>query len=100
MKLYQKNQLFVAVGIANLMLHTHDNTDGNKLIIFSGIALYYSDNYILYLHESQNRVERLCKNITAALPQFYQQGYVALHFANTPLEYSKLLVLAHFQPSM
>ena len=27
-----------------LMLHTHNNTDGNKLVIFSGIA--YSDTYI------------------------------------------------------
>jgi len=30
-----------------LMLHTRCNTDGNKLVIFSGIALYYGDNYIL-----------------------------------------------------
>ena len=30
-----------------LMLHTHNNTDGNKLVIFSGIASYYGDNYII-----------------------------------------------------
>ena len=30
------------------MLHTRNNTDGNKLVIFSGIASYYGDNYILY----------------------------------------------------
>ena len=30
-----------------LMLHTRNNTDGNKLVIFSGIALYYGDTYIL-----------------------------------------------------
>ena len=30
-----------------LMLRTHSNTDGNKLVIFSGIALYYGDTYIL-----------------------------------------------------
>ena len=30
-----------------LVLHTRNNTDGNKLVIFSGIALYYGDNYIL-----------------------------------------------------
>ena len=30
-----------------LVLHTHSNTDGNKLMIFSGIALYYGDTYIL-----------------------------------------------------
>ena len=32
-----------------LMLRTCNNTDGNKLAIFSGIALYYGDNYILML---------------------------------------------------
>ena len=26
-------------------LHTRNNTDGNKLVIFSGIALYYGDTY-------------------------------------------------------
>ena len=30
-----------------LVLHTRNNTDGNKLVIFSGIALYYGDTYIL-----------------------------------------------------
>ena len=30
-----------------LVLRTRNNTDGNKLMIFSGIALYYGDNYIL-----------------------------------------------------
>ena len=29
-----------------LMLRTHNNTDGNKHVIFFGIALYYGDNYI------------------------------------------------------
>ena len=29
------------------MLRTRNNTDGNKLVIFSGIALYYGDTYIL-----------------------------------------------------
>ena len=29
-----------------LVLHTHNNTDGNKLVIFSGIALYYGDTCI------------------------------------------------------
>ena len=32
-----------------LELRTHNNTDGNKLVIFSGIALYYGDNYIIYV---------------------------------------------------
>ena len=30
-----------------LMLHAHNNTDGNKLVFFSGIALCYSDTYIV-----------------------------------------------------
>ena len=48
-KLYQKKyHSFVAVGIVTLVtLHTHNNTDGNKLMIFSGIALYYGDTYII-----------------------------------------------------
>ena len=29
------------------MLRTRNNTDGNKLVIFSGIALYYGDTYIV-----------------------------------------------------
>ena len=29
-----------------LVLHTRNNTDGNKFVIFSGIAWYYGDNYI------------------------------------------------------
>ena len=29
------------------MLRTRNNTDGNKLVIFSGIASYYGDNYII-----------------------------------------------------
>jgi len=30
-----------------LVLRTRNNTDGNKLVIFSGIASYYGDNYII-----------------------------------------------------
>ena len=29
------------------VLHTHNNTDSNKLVIFSGIASYYGDTYIV-----------------------------------------------------
>ena len=29
-----------------LVLRTHNNTDGNKLMIFSGVALYYGDTYM------------------------------------------------------
>ena len=30
-----------------LVLCTRNSTDGNKLVIFSGIALYYGDTYII-----------------------------------------------------
>ena len=30
-----------------LVLRTRNNTDGNKFVIFSGIALYYGDTYII-----------------------------------------------------
>ena len=30
-----------------LVLRTRNNTDGNKLVIFSGIASYYGDYYLL-----------------------------------------------------
>ena len=40
-----------------LVLHTRNNTDSNKLVIFFGIPLYYGDSYIvspqgtyMYLH--------------------------------------------------
>ena len=29
-----------------LMLYTHNNTDGSKLVIFSSIALYYGETYM------------------------------------------------------
>ena len=32
-----------------LVLCTRNNTNGNKLVIFSGIALYYGDTYITSL---------------------------------------------------
>ena len=31
-----------------LVLRTRNNTDGDKLVIFSGIGLYYGDNYTLF----------------------------------------------------
>ena len=41
----KKYHSFVAIGIVTRAA-TGNNTDGNKLVIFSGIALYYGDNYI------------------------------------------------------
>ena len=35
------------------MLHTRNNTDVNKLVIFSSIALYYGDNYIVSFPDPQ-----------------------------------------------
>ena len=42
----EKYDSFVAVGIV-LHTHTRNNTDSNKLVIFSGIALYYGDTNII-----------------------------------------------------
>ena len=36
------------VHMIKLLLRTHNNTDGNKLVIFSGIDLYYGDTYIIF----------------------------------------------------
>ena len=38
------------------VLHTRNNTDGNKLVIFSCIALYYGDNYILTVADCINAI--------------------------------------------
>ena len=38
-----------------LVLRTRNNTDGNKLVIFSAIASYYGDNYILQHRPSEKR---------------------------------------------
>ena len=43
-KLYRKKyHSFVVVGIVTRAAHS----DGNKLVIFSGIAFYYGNNYII-----------------------------------------------------
>ena len=39
-----------------LVLHTRNNTDGNKLVVCSGIALYYGGN-----HFSGIQIQRLSK---------------------------------------
>ena len=48
---------------------THNNTDGNKLMIFSGIALYYGDAYILSV-----KINYLWSKITPA-----QSVFIAVH---------------------
>ena len=45
---WKKYHSFVAVCIVTCC--THNNTDGNKLVIFYGIALYYGDTYMLMLY--------------------------------------------------
>ena len=57
------------------MLRTRNNTDGNKLVIFSGIALYYGDNYItrllpcfvLELNEPGEETDVACSPVTLQL---------------------------------
>ena len=42
---------------------SRNNTDGNKLVIFSGIALYYGDNYIVL-----NATSHLAKSTSSKYP--------------------------------
>ena len=44
-KLYRENITRLLPLALLLVLRTRNNTDGNKLVIFSGIAWYYGDNY-------------------------------------------------------
>ena len=47
-KVYRKKNITRLLLLALLlMLCTRNNTDSNKLVIFSGIASYYGDNYII-----------------------------------------------------
>ena len=50
-----------------LALRTRNNTDGNKLMIFSGIALYYGDTYIV----SRYLIGNMCT-------RFYSQMFLLL----------------------
>ena len=58
----KKYHSFVAIGIVTCAsnmegcqrLHGLHNTDGNKLMILSGIALYYGDTYIIMEMFSQD----------------------------------------------
>ena len=45
-----------------LVLRTRNNTDGNKLVIFSGIASYYGDNYLVY-ENIMNHLSLFCSHI-------------------------------------
>ena len=50
-----------------LVLRTRNNTDGNKLVIFSGIASYYGDNYIIsdlyVVHTVHNQGQKMVKSL-------------------------------------
>jgi len=39
-----------------LVLRTRNNTDGNKLVIFFGIASYYGDNYVLSIYHHNTKL--------------------------------------------
>ena len=51
-----------------LVLRTRNNTDGNKLVIFSGIALYYGDNYIIPC--ASNLCVCVCVSVTIISARF------------------------------
>ena len=50
-----------------LVLRTRNNTDGNKLVIFSGIASYCGDNYILSMPRP-NHLTRKGSGVTSLNP--------------------------------
>ena len=59
------------------MLRTRNNTDGNKLVIFSGIALYYGDTYIILalMQVSEIHVQQATvKKVTRLLPSLVEWG--------------------------
>ena len=59
------------------MLRTRNNTDGNKLVIFSGIALYYGDTYIILalMQVSEIHVQQAAiKKVTRLLPSLVEWG--------------------------
>ena len=46
-----------------LVLHTRNDRDGNKLVIFSGIALYYGDTCIVRSWHSQKPPEAVTEHV-------------------------------------
>ena len=43
----EKNIAHLLPSVSLLVLRTRNNTDGSKLVISSGIALYYADTYVV-----------------------------------------------------
>ena len=58
------------------MLHTGNDTDGNQVVIFSSIALYYADTYIVYY---QTVVSLNCSLISAAVMVTDQKLFSTIH---------------------
>ena len=67
------------------MLHTRNNTDGNKLVIFSGIALYYGDTYIYY--HTSNSCE--CMGVNGEALQFIKICMFRTSHARIRIRYYK-----------
>jgi len=72
-----KNITSLLPSVLLLMLRTCNNTDGNKLVIFSGIASYYGDNYILY-HTSNSRKCMEVNGEALQLHAVYKKPYFLL----------------------
>ena len=69
------------------MLRTHNNTDANKLVIFSGIALYYGDTYIVIDSIYSDEYEDVCDMV-----------FVVYKFTVHQIVYSKLMLQVTDQP--
>ena len=63
------------------MLRTRSNTDGNKLVIFSGIASYYGDNYII-----SDVYVLILPTISKRkrIPRFFLSMYACAHIVSFP----------------
>ena len=49
------------------MLRTRNNTDGDKLVMFSGIASYYGDNYIILNKARSPLARKICVHNSVAV---------------------------------
>ena len=61
------------------MLCSRNNTDGNKLMIFSGVALYYGDTYILlhYILYYISGMISMANNVTESYRELLKESLVS-----------------------
>ena len=85
--LYYSEQCTNSGGITHTYIHTHSNTDSNKLVIFSGIAWHYG---------TPHRCWKVSTAWTVTIK--YQEGLTMQHCSHSILDKCKTLqgwVIAH-----